>query len=760
MAGTVAIGVAVNKHEPIVEWAFFHYARAVLAAVVFVVACLAAGNRITRWFLPRALPLAERATIVFATGVVAFYLVISALGFLGLLGWFTAAATPVLLVLFGATDLATLVQRLRRHLVARRPQPKVGWLGALALAFGLWGVAHVWFPILTPQNASYDARSYHLPIAEHYLARGGIVAFDEGWVKGAFPQLASLLYTWAFSLPKTLFDQMETAAHLELAIFLMTLVGVSAVTRRVLGRRAPLAWTALFLFSGIFCYDSGLVLGADHVAALWAPPLFLLTLRYAERPDPRAGMLLGALLAGALSTKLTAAILCVVPIGVIATKAASEVVRSRRLASLAPPASAAASVVVLTAPVWLRNALFYGDPLYPMLRRFFPAHPWSPAAEAAYLGNFDLRRPPVALEGAWETLKTLLSIGFVPHDFAVYHGDIPVFGFLFAVTAPMLLFLGKRPRLHLLFLAVYGGVALWFWIHQYDRYLQALVPWMAAATAAVLALTWERGALVRVALVALVALQVVWGGSVPFMATHRGVGGAIEPVVIDFLGSGFGRSKPDRFVAVKDFEALGKAIPAGAKVLVHEERLHLGLAAATASDFPGDQGLYYWGEAGAQTPAEIWRVLRAHGITHVVWADRLNHGADSVAGALAFLDFADRFTRRLGRFGGFVLAAVPPVSPPDEPPGMVGYYPCPTQGGSPSGLFPLGAFAGQGSRLSTPAPSDASFDQSIERAKFLVYDTRCQGPLPERARERFTLFAARGEQMLLAARKPAPPRAP
>src|SRR6185295_6049125 len=97
--GAVAVGVAVNRHEPIVEWAFFRYARAVLTACVFIVASLAVGNRLTRRLLPRALPLAERTTIAFATGVMVFYLVTSAVGFVGGFGWFSAATTPVVLFL-------------------------------------------------------------------------------------------------------------------------------------------------------------------------------------------------------------------------------------------------------------------------------------------------------------------------------------------------------------------------------------------------------------------------------------------------------------------------------------------------------------------------------------------------------------------------------------------------------------------------------------------------------------------------------------
>ena len=96
---------------------------------------------------------------------------------------------------------------------------------------------------------------------------------DWAAVRALFPlsedwtHLASLLYAWALGAPGSLFERIETAAHIELAIFHRTRVGVPAIVRRLLGRRAPLSWAALFLFPGIFCYASGLVLGSDHVAA-------------------------------------------------------------------------------------------------------------------------------------------------------------------------------------------------------------------------------------------------------------------------------------------------------------------------------------------------------------------------------------------------------------------------------------------------------------------------------------------------------------
>ncbi len=66
--------------------------------------------------------------------------------------------------------------------------------------FGTLALAVVYLSIMVPENAAFDARSYHLPIAEHYATWGRIGRFPEGWFAGALPHLASWLYTWPFTL--------------------------------------------------------------------------------------------------------------------------------------------------------------------------------------------------------------------------------------------------------------------------------------------------------------------------------------------------------------------------------------------------------------------------------------------------------------------------------------------------------------------------------------------------------------------------------
>jgi hypothetical protein len=742
----------VWRHDPPGDWLLFHYLRAAALATLFGLTCVVAGHALLVRVLGRSLPFEEHVTVAFALGVLLFFLASFGLGVVGLYGSPLLLGAPLLLLSFGASRAARTWRRVRRHLASADCRFHVSAQSALLLAFGLLGIGLVWFPILTPQNASYDARWYHLSIAQHYLAQGRIAPFQEGWVPGALPQLASLIYAWALAAPGTLFDRVEVAAHLELVVFLFTLVGVAALARRVLGGRTPAAWCAVFLFPGIFCYDSGLVLGADHFAALWAAPIALLSLRYWEAPSRALALLLGALIAGAIDTKYTAVSLVPLPLAVVATRAVLDLQKPSSRSSARLGLVVAASLALFTAPHWLKNLLFYGDPLFPLLRRWLPSQPWTSSAEAPYAVWFNLNRPPFGWAGVSEMWRTLVSFSFSPHDYPQYHQDVPVFGSLFTLCTPLLLFLRRKRRLDWLFGGAYLGLCAWFWVHAVDRYLQALLPWMAAGTAAVLTLLWREGRWVRGLAAGLVALQLAWGGDVPFIPAHQAAGTAIQKVVVDLLGRRYRHDDP--LVAYPDWEAMGHALPRSAKVLVHEEMIHFGLETATALDAAGYQGALYWGEAGAASPAEIWRKLRAQHVTHLLWATNLDHATDSVAAGLSFFDFALHHTRRIGIFGGFSLSELPPTPPPETPPAKVAYYPCPSNGGLPPGLYDLPALSGATHGSFAPG-ADLPLEEAAAVAQFLVLDVRCRPPLREATRARFQLLAARGQAMLMR-RKPVP----
>jgi hypothetical protein len=241
--------------------------------------------------------------------------------------------------------------------------------------------------------------------------------------------------------------------------------------------------------------------------------------------------------------------------------------------------------------------------------------------------------------------------------------------------------------------------------------------------------------------------------------------------VSELLGRGFRGEWKEPPVAYLEQEAIARALPPGSKVLVHEERVRLGLAARSAVDFPGEQGAFYWGEPGARTSMEIWRLLRAHTITHVVYQHDLDHGYDTVAGALAFFDFAVHHTESVGRYGIFELRRLRATAPPDTPPGEVLYATCDSVPSTPpkpplwdpnwaprrlfepifaQGLYPLGELTrAPGDPRPVCAPArDVSDARALERARFLVLDARCHPELVDEAKRSFEPMAARGAAML------------
>src|SRR6185369_4804787 len=106
-------------------------------------------------------------------------------------------------------------------------------------------------------------------------------------------------------------------------------------------------------------------------------------------------------------------------------------------------------------------------------------------------------RPTELKGGLLQMLRTLVTFSFEPHEFASFHGRTPVLGSLFTLSTPLLWLVRDRARLLTLYGGTYLGLVCWFWLHAFDRYLQVLVPWMAAGTAAVLVLLWRERVVLR-----------------------------------------------------------------------------------------------------------------------------------------------------------------------------------------------------------------------------------------------------------------------
>jgi hypothetical protein len=701
LAALLLCGLLVFAHVagapyPLGRWLFWRYAIYWLCAACWAAACIGMGALTARRVLAIQLPMLELVAIAFPLGLLEFELVMFVAG---LLQWYRTLlffALPLAFLLLSEAELARAYRLLVR--ASKRLRRPLGALNIVAAAFGLLILGAIYFLILSPDNVQFDSRWKHLAIAEEFVAHGGLRRFGEGWSFGARPHLTSYVYAWAFLLPSSvLFDRIELCAHLEFTAFLITTwVGIPAIVRRLVPRADPrLVWVARCLFPGVLLYDSSLSVGADHFGAVLSVPLFLLTVRAWRDLSPRACALLGAFLAATIMVKETAALMLVPwPVLAIAVRAVLLAWKSRSETWVGSgknwlwgPLAAALALFVVSSPFWLKNLVWYGDPLYPLLRGTFDSRPWTD--ESAYrlkwaYEDANVWHPARSLAGVLQTLKVLATFAFLPNDWDQFHGKLPVFGSLFSLLVPCLLFCRARARLWWLVAWIYAAIFVWYWVHHQDRYLQALMPLIAAATAAMMIHVWRAGAISAAALGFLVLFQIICGGDVYFFQTHP-FARSVPKKSLDLFSASLSKDYSGRLSAQPDQQALAKLLPARARVLMHEQSIHLGIESESVSDaFPYQYGISYGSQRSA---ADVYELFRQLGVTHVFWQPGRSRGVDSLAGDMLFFDFALRRTRGAVRAGNGQLASMPP-SPPTEPfKDWVAVFSC--GAAYPSGLYRL-----------------------------------------------------------------------
>jgi len=678
----------VDQHYPIKEWLFWHYALAWGGALFWATACVSMGHLVVRRFLRMTLPLLEHFSTSFAVGAFAFYLAMNVVGHLQLFRGWMFFALPLAFIAAGARDGVRTLRRIRRHLAHRRrlshPRPKPFYFWP-AVVFGVISAAMVYFVILTPENIQFDSRWKHFALAEEFAVTGGLRKFGEGWTVATYPHLASFLFAWPFLCPKVgLFDHVEMAAHIEYVTFLATLVATPALVRLLVPRqRAHLSWVARFLFPGVFLYDSSLSGGGDHIGAFFVIPVATQLIRGWRELCWRHMALMAVPLCGVGLTKYTCTMMILPVVGLAVAirmlyalycalrKRGPELLRKNWLKG---PLAAFGAIVLLTTAHWVKNWIWYGDPAYPTLFKTLPFHPWTKDAQTLFIygyQEYQFWRPERTLDGVWETVKALFTFSIIPNDYPRFHGKVPTFGSLFTILLLVLPFLKKGARLWGIAGLVHAGIFIWFWTHHQDRYLQTMLPWMAAVTAALLTKLWwdaregaklgcaARGA-ARVAVGLLIALQVIWGGDVWFLPNHA-MAGSVPKKVIDMIAAGYKKDYSTRYKIYGPYTQVAKALPPKARVMLHDNHIHLGIGAETINDWGGWQfGISY---ARLGSPKAVWEKYRELGATHILWDNNVSKGWDSVGGDLVFFEMATRYAGTAKAIGRTRLVKMPSAAP-------------------------------------------------------------------------------------------------
>jgi hypothetical protein len=728
IVATAGFGWFLTGFYPLRHWLFLFFARCWALSGLFVLSSTVGGLGVLEGLRLRPTRLAERLVLAGAVGVLVFTWGVFIAGLLGAFGPLFFYLWPVVLLAVGARPAARLLRRLRAHssaftggrLVPRRP------LEVVLVLYGLLCLLGLYLQIMAPANIGADSHWYHLPLAEHYVAARAIRPFPEGAYVAAYPQLASLLYTWAYQGPGRLRDHAALSTHLEWMLFLLTLAGVACLASRLARRRLPLGGAAMFLFPGVFLYDSNLITAADHVLAFWAPPIALTLLRLSRRFTPREGVLAGLMLAGALLTKVQASYF-LAP----ATLLVAGLALWRR--RLTPALAWGTAATLASAAHWLKNWLWYGDPYYPLLHRYFADHPFHPGAEQLlervfWYGAFLPRG--TALERARDALGATVAFSFVPHDWD-FHGNIPLFGSLFTLLLPALLLVRAGARTWLLVAGTHVGIVVWFLTSHQDRYLHALVPWMAAVTAAAIAHLWQQGALIRWATAALASLQVIWGADAYFYRVHAMAGDAPLKATVDFIDAGHRGFYDARFGYGLTAIDVANQVPKEAKVLIHLAGERFGLERQTIADAPGWQGAVDY--LALETPAQTFALWQRLGATHAAWLSPLLPATPEDLAREAV------FAQAMSQYGDPPVAAglwrVTPLHPTPRDstlatdPTRILWLGCP--GSPPRGLYtPRELAAGTPQSVLPVTPSVDAVTPALTRANFAIAFAACPVPAP------------------------------
>lgn len=734
----------VHRHYPIQNWLFWRYLGVGTLAGLWAASCASLGCFVLARAGIASCRRASDLALAFPVGVLAFELAIFLLGLAGLLGTLLFVLLPLAFAAAGAERLYEATHGWVRS-------ARVRTLRELSvIVFGLGGIGLLYLQILSPAPFSWDALWYHLPIASNYALQGAVRASPEGWWLAAYPHGASLVYTWAFLLPVgELWDKLELCVHIELAVFLGTIASIPALVRMfVPGASARLTWVAIFLFPGIFLHDGNLAAGADHMAAVWSIPLVLTLARVWRTWAVRDAVLFGALAGAALLAKYSAWAMVILPGLLFAIRAAWLAWRRLRgddKPVLASFAAGVATILLTSAPHWLKNWICYGDPVYPILYKHLRVHPWSADSAATFRTFVSFTFPPApGWQGVKDALRNTVTFSFLPNDWWTFHRDVPVFGSLFTLTTLFLFFVRAKLRLWLTYLGVMLAFVFWYMTNHQDRYVQAWLPVMAGATMATLMLLWRGGRpLVRALVVVLVSAQIVWGGDVPFFPTHNLVHDSPFRIHSNFLASGFLRT-PHRLRVGGPLGEIGESLPPDARLLLHELNLQIGLGVQTVSDTWQGRISY----ATLKSPAAIYKEFSDLGITHLIWVTASESGWGSIASDLAFAGFALNYGQAPTTLDRYTVAGMPSGPPVEGFNDRVALLTC--RGPYRSGIYALGDLVvpAPGSPWATPqAPLDDK-EAAIRGAGFLVVDPDCHPNLPDAVAESFHRPFEREKQQL------------
>jgi hypothetical protein len=682
-AGLVYFAHSVNAHYPLRDWLAWRILPVLGYALLFNVACVSFGALLVDKLLgEREVHPLERLLYAMAAGLTGFALCMYALGFAALFRPLVALLLPFALLAAGqrqARSLAAALWAWRESLPAPSRLGRV--LAACVLGLGALFVGILYIEQLdVSKSFNHDGAWYHIPTAQDYARLGRIVPFP-GENHRAYPHLTSLLQTWALLVPglRKVQQHWMLCLHLEFFIVLWRIVSVAALARFMLyGRDVRGLWVGFFLFSSIFIADQAVGGGADHQQGFYAGPIALATAQVLRRFDLRWCVLLGVLLGGHTLVKYQAIYMVFAVTALVVVRASYLLVRAlrERRRSDSPPGVILAPRLVLlgsfaillsasavSAPHFVKNIAFYGNPVYPFAQSTFTAS--HPKSVPGYYKQSAFRR---GFAPRYEGLRRQLWVATKVFDYSFVTANRdstqnrPYMGSLFTILLPCLVLFRKRRILLVTGLAL---LAFWVWANTAanDRYLLSFYDLMIAVALVLLVHVWELGWAARAALIPLVAFQFLWGGDAMLTYGRHRLRGASELMLAGYQH----KSDDERFAAREDQQRVTKATPPDAVIFARNFQALLGLDRTVYSDV--DSATDYTTYSHVRDPRQLYDQLRSRGVTHLLYppGDRKPARWNNTVLFGALFQHTDK-PRRIGTL---MLGEMPKQPPPSSVPFLV-----------------------------------------------------------------------------------------
>lgn len=743
--GLLILARELDEHFAIEDWLAWRLLPLWGWTLLLNASFVAVGHALLRRLRVDAeLPLAELLLGSFVAGLALFGMAMFGVGALGAFSAATALLLPGFFLALGIYDFPALNRRIRDAGEKLGRARLSGWqraAGFCASGVGLLFLGLLYLQSLHPSNLNFDAVWYHVPVAQDYAREGRLVPFY-GDDHRAFPHLASLLHTWALLVPGI--DHLPLRwvlmLHIEYSTVVWRAVGVLAGAQWLLqGRFVPGLWASFFLFPSVFIYDQNIAGSADHVSGVSAIPAFLALGRALPKGDLRFGLLVGVFAGAHILTKYQAVYLVVAIAACVGMWMLGLALRNLWLRVRRRPSPSnrplrrsfvlawlvLASSLFVSSPHFIKNAVFYDNPVYPFARNWFPSEferwerPKSPRKEAlesqdprseperrasmglrlalaaqadrAHLASpsskkrtgpstkatgtlddwsrfrFPRRAYDFSPQGEWPLERLVWAHRtMVTWSFETGNRNLtrlqPYMGSLFTLLLPTVFFLRRARRLWFGVVFCYWSFLTWALTSANDRYLLSILSIVAAVTAALMVRVFQSGWLPRLALIPLVGLQVLWNADVPLTYGSNALKQTVALVKQD-------RSRPveERFSYLGRAQRLTDEFPEDALILGRYYKELTGLDRATLNTHRSIQRYIPFGKL--ESVREFWEICVDRGVTHLMYPP--GQRKPDWAQDLVLFDALVEYSESKRKKHGVIIAEISQTPPPKDEPLLV-----------------------------------------------------------------------------------------